>query len=293
LGAPESTRDNHEGHVPQATTAGVAIDLHDVRVQAAGHEILAVDTLAIRAGEHVAIVGASGAGKSSLIGLLLGWYRADAGQVLVDGQELTGRWLDELRRQTVWVDPTVQLWNRSLLENLRFGSEGERRPVGESVEASELDEVLARLPMGLQTSLGAGGGLLSGGEAQRVRLGRGICRGAARLAILDEPFCGLERSRRQSLLTAARRRWAGATLFCITHDISQTLDFGRVLVIDGGRIVEDGPPQQLRLKAETRYAALLAAEARARARLDGPEWRRLRLENGRLVDARGIKGERT
>jgi ABC-type transport system involved in cytochrome bd biosynthesis fused ATPase/permease subunit len=291
LGAPESARSNLDGAVPQSTAAGVAIELRDVQVHAAGHQVLAVPSLDIRAGEHVAIVGASGAGKSSLIGLLLGWYRADAGQVRVDGQELGGRWLDELRRQTVWVDPTVQLWNRSLLENLRFGSEGDRRPVGEAVEAAELDEVLARLPMGLQTSLGAGGALLSGGEGQRVRLGRGICRGPARLAILDEPFCGLERSRRQTLLTAARQRWANATFLCITHDISQALDFARVLVIDHGRIVEDGPPQNLRQRPETRFAALLAAEARARARLDGPEWRHLRLEKGQLVDPRP-KGER-
>jgi len=292
LSAPERPSDDHEGPVPVSTTAGVAIELCDVQVMAAGHQILTVDSLRISPGEHVAIVGASGAGKSSLIGLLLGWYRADAGQVRVDGQELLGRWLDELRRQTVWVDPTVQLWNRSLLENLRFGSEGERRSVGEAVEAAELDEVLARLPMGLQTPLGAGGALLSGGEGQRVRLGRGICRGPARLAILDEPFCGLERSRRQALLSAARKRWADATFLCITHDIGQTLDFPRVLVIDHGQIVEDGPPQQLRQRSETRFAALLAAEARARARLDGPEWRRLRLEKGQLIDGRGNKGER-
>ncbi len=292
LGVPESPRPRDEAPLPQSTGAGVSIQLREVQVQAAGHELLAVDALDIGAGEHVAVVGASGAGKSSLVGLLLGWYRADAGQVRVEGHELAGRWLDELRRQTVWVDPTVQLWNRSLLENLRFGAEGQRRPVGEAVEAAELDEVLARLPMGLQTSLGAGGALLSGGEGQRVRLGRGICRSPIRLAILDEPFCGLERSRRQTLLNAARRRWAGATLLCITHDISQTLDFARVLVVDHGRIIEDGSPAQLRQQADTRYATLLAAEARALARLDGPEWRHLRLDKGQLLDPRGIKGER-
>jgi len=105
------------------------------------------------------------------VGLLLGWYRPDVGVVRVDGQDLRGRWLDELRRRTVWVDPAVQLWNRSLLDNIRFGSEGEHPAVGDAVEAAQLDEVLARLPMGLQTPLGAGGALLSGGEGQRVRLG--------------------------------------------------------------------------------------------------------------------------
>jgi ATP-binding cassette subfamily B protein len=291
LGAPESPAEADERSVPHSAAAGVAVDLRDVRVKAAGNEILAVDELSFAAGEHVAIVGSSGAGKSSLVGLLLGWYRPDVGALRVDGQELRGRWLDELRRQTLWVDPAVQLWNRSLLENLRFGSDGERRAVGDAVEAAQLDEVLARLPMGLQTPLGAGGALLSGGEGQRVRLGRAICRGAARLVIFDEPFCGLERSRREDLLKAARVRWARATFLCITHDISQTLDFPRVLVVDKGRVIEDGAPKQLASQAGTRYARLLLAEVRARARMDGPEWRHLRLDKGRIEERAPSTGQ--
>jgi ATP-binding cassette subfamily B protein len=284
LSAPESTAEADDQPVPRSAAAGVAVDLRDVRVKAAGNEILAVDKLSLAAGEHVAIVGSSGAGKSSLIGLLLGWYRPDVGVVRVDGQDLRGRWLDELRRQTLWVDPAVQLWNRSLLENLRFGSKGEHGAVGDAVEAAQLDEVLARLPMGLQTSLGAGGALLSGGEGQRVRLGRAICRGAARLVVFDEPFCGLERSRREDLLAAARVRWATATFLCITHDISQTMDFPRVLVVDKGQVVEDGAPKRLASQADTRFARLLMAEVRARARLDGPEWRHLRLDKGQITE---------
>jgi ATP-binding cassette subfamily B protein len=292
LGAPESPAEAEDGSLPQSTAAGAAVDLREVRVIAAGNEILAVDKLSLEAGEHVAIVGSSGAGKSSLVGLLLGWYRPDVGVVRVDGQELRGRWLDELRRQTLWVDPAVQLWNRSLLENLRFGSDGEHRAVGDAVEAAQLDEVLARLPMGLQTPLGAGGALLSGGEGQRVRLGRAVCRGAARLVVFDEPFCGLERSRREALLKAARARWATATFLCITHDIGQTLEFPRVLVVDKGRVAEDGAPKQLAGQAGTRYARLLAAEVRARARLDGPQWRHLRLDKGQ-IEERPAQGETT
>jgi ATP-binding cassette subfamily B protein len=286
LGAPEGPVETEDSSLPQSTAAGAAVDLRNVLVKAAGNEILAVDKLTLAAGQHVAIVGSSGAGKSSLVGLLLGWYRPDVGEVRVDGRELRGRWLDELRRQTLWVDPAVQLWNRSLLENLRFGNDGEHRAVGDAVEAAQLDEVLARLPMGLQTPLGAGGALLSGGEGQRVRLGRAVCRGAARLVVFDEPFCGLERSRREALLKAARVRWATATFLCITHDISQTLDFPRVLVVDKGRVAEDGAPRDLADHADTRYASLLAAEVRARARLDGPEWRHLRLEKGQIEERR-------
>src|SRR5207244_4301417 len=84
---------------------------------------------------------------------------------------------------------------------------------------------------------GDGGGLLSGGEGQRVRLGRAMLRPGVRLAILDEPFRGLDRERRRELLARARRAWPGATLLCVTHDVGETRAFGRVLVVDGGRVV--------------------------------------------------------
>ncbi len=282
LGAEESASDEEAERVGEPETASSApcLTLDQVTVQQAGNQVLSVPKLEIAAGEQVAIVGVSGAGKSSLVGLLLGWYRPNTGQVLVDGKPLVGRVLAQLRRRTIWVDPTVQLWNRSLLENLRYGMEGERKPLGDAVEAAELDEVLARLPMGLQTGVGANGALLSGGEGQRVRLGRGLCRGKPNLVILDEAFCGLERARRSALLFMARRRWQGATFLCITHDIGETMSFPRVLVIEGGQIVEDGEPATLSARSESRYARLLAAEKRALARLTGSEWRRFKVEAG-------------
>jgi ATP-binding cassette subfamily B protein len=283
LGAEESASDEESHSVPDAegsVPSPPTLTLDQVTVQQAGNQVLRVPSLVIGAGEQVAIVGVSGAGKSSLVGLLLGWYRPNTGHVLVDGKPLVAGELARLRRHTTWVDPTVQLWNRTLLENLRYGMEGERKPLGDAVEAAELDEVLARLPMGLQTPVGANGALLSGGEGQRVRLARGICRGTPSLVILDEAFCGLERARRSALLFTARRRWKDATFLCITHDIAETLSFPRVLVIEGGAIIEDGAPENLAAKADSRYARLLAAEKRALARLSGSEWRRFRVESG-------------
>jgi len=292
LGAAEGAADEDlEAGEDAADEPAPAITFDKVDLHQAGNRVLAVESLAIAQGEHVAIVGVSGAGKSSLVGLLLGWYRPNSGGVLIDGEPLAGEVLARLRRRTVWVDPTVQLWNRALLDNLRYGTEGERRPVGEAVEAAQLDEVLARLPMGLQTAVGAGGALLSGGEGQRVRLGRAVCRGPARLVILDEAFCGLERTRRSALLRAARERWKDATLLCITHDIGQTRSFHRVLVIEGGRIVEDGEPATLAGLSDSRYAQLLAAEERAQGRLAGPEWRRLLVSSGYVMDKSASRGE--
>src|SRR5262249_47411318 len=240
---------NRDAHPPQASlsgdtegsTLGVAIELDGVGVVASGHQVLQDIHLRIAPGSQVAVVGPSGAGKSTLVGLLLGWHRASSGRVLVDGELLEGKRLSALRRQTAWVDPAIQLWNRSFVDNLEYGTppDSERR-LRDALEAAELHGLVEQLPEGLQTTLGEGGALVSGGEGQRVRLGRAMLRSSARLVILDEPFRGLDREKRHLMLARAREWWPRATLICITHDIGQTMKFPRVLILEGGRMVEDG-----------------------------------------------------
>jgi ABC-type multidrug transport system fused ATPase/permease subunit len=231
----------------------------------------------------VAIVGTSGAGKSTLSSLLLGWHRPASGELLVDGVPLTEDRLEALRRETAWVDPSVQIWNRSLFDNLTYGSE-----VPESIttvlEAAGLMPVLAKLPQGLATPLGENGALLSAGEAQRVRLGRAMLRRGARLAILDEPFMGLDRDRRRTLLAHARQHWMRSTMLYVTHDVTEARSFERVIVVERGRIVEDGNPQTLAHTASSRFRRLLQAQDAMQARFAaGGEWRRVRLDAGRVI----------
>ncbi|HET9531168.1 MAG TPA: ATP-binding cassette domain-containing protein [Blastocatellia bacterium] len=269
--------------------AGVSLALEKVSVRAAGHSILDDIDLRIQAGSHVAIVGPSGAGKSSLVGLLLGWHRAAEGRVLVDGRELTAGRLARLRDETAWVDPSVQLWNCSLIDNLRYGNAPsgalEISPV---IEAADLRRVLESLPDGLQTMLGESGGLVSGGEGQRVRFGRALLDANARLVILDEPFRGLDREKRRVLLSRARDFWRDATLLCITHDIGETLEFERVLVLDNGRIVEDAPASELAAQPDSLYRAMLDAEEEVRAGMwSSSEWRRFVIDGGRLIERQG------
>jgi ATP-binding cassette subfamily B protein len=133
----------------------------------------------------------------------------------------------------------------------------------------------------MQTVLGESGALVSGGEGQRVRLARAVGRAKARLVILDEPFRGLDRDQRRALLDRARAWWRDATLLCITHDVEHTRGFPRVLVVDGGRVVEDGAPEQL-AREGARYRALLDAEESVRVGLWSRGWRRLHLDGGRL-----------
>jgi ATP-binding cassette subfamily B protein len=271
---------------PSVEAPGVAIAFDGVSVRVAGHTILQGIELCIEAGTHVAIVGPSGAGKSSLVGLLLGWHHPATGGVRADGVLLDGTHLERLRQETAWVDPMVQLWNRSLLDNLVYGApDGAPRRLSRILEDADLRDLLRSLPDGLQATLGEAGALVSGGEGQRVRLGRAMIRGAARLAILDEPFRGLDRERRRQLMVRARAVWREATLLCITHDVGETRAFDRVLVVEGGRIVEDAAPAELAERAGSRYRAMLDAERAVREGLwSGAAWRRLRLEGGRLVE---------
>jgi ABC-type bacteriocin/lantibiotic exporter with double-glycine peptidase domain len=265
-------------------SGGVAIELENVSVHAAGHTILEEINLKIEPGDHVAIVGVSGAGKSSLLGLLLGWYRPAEGSVLVDGAALEGAHLEHLRNDTAWIDPAVQLWNRSLFANLCYGNP-DAVPTATLLEQSELRQLLETLPDGLQTELGESGGLVSGGEGQRVRLGRALLRREVRLALLDEPFRGLDRHQRRELLARARRHWENTTLLCVTHDVGETLGFSRALVVENGRIVEDGNPADLARQANSRYRALLEAEESVReGSWSSGHWRHLRLEDGRLSE---------
>ncbi len=266
--------------------AGAAISLCDVSVEAGGRALLVDLDLELEPGSHTAIVGASGAGKSTLLGLLLGFHAPSRGALVVDGGALDVARLRELRRSTAWVDPAVQLWNRSLLENLLYGaSPGTRASIAEVLRDARLLDVVGTLERGLATPLGEGGALVSGGEGQRVRLARAMFRRDARLALLDEPFRGLDPSVRRELLVRARELWSAATLLCVTHDVEETLGFARVLVVDHGRIVEDGAPAELARRTDSRYRRMLDEERGLSAELaSSGRWRRLWIEDGRLCE---------
>jgi ABC-type bacteriocin/lantibiotic exporter with double-glycine peptidase domain len=267
-----------------SSNGAVAVRLEGVDVAVGGHQILHAVDLEIPAGAHVAVVGRSGAGKSTLLGLLLGWYEPRNGRLSVDGAPLGAANLARLRQQTAWVDPAVHLWSHTLFDNLLYGaSAGGAAALPEAIERAELREVIEVLPSGLQTPLGESGRLVSGGQGQRVRLGRALIRRDARLVLLDEPFRGLDREARARLLAATRRTWSEATLLCVTHDVSHALDLDLVVVIEDGRLVECGAPRQLAGDPSSRFAALLVAEREVRKRLWGETaWRRVRLDQGAL-----------
>ncbi len=278
LGAPE---EQFSGGAHTEFTGAPVLEFRGVSVRVSGHMILEDISLEIEGGQHVAIVGPSGAGKSSLAGLLLGWLTPTAGDILVEGRALD---VEQLRRATAWVDPAIQLWNRSLLKNVAYGAD-RTNEIGDAIDGALLRGVLENLPEGMQTKLGEGGGLVSGGEGQRVRFARALLRKDAKLVVLDEPFRGLDREKRRELLARAREFWRSATLLCITHDLSETRDFDRVVVIEGGRIAEGGKPEELARRPQSRYAQLLQAEEQIRKNLwEGKQWRRVHIHSGGIVE---------
>lgn len=268
-----------------ASPTAVAIQMKALTVQRNEQTLLSEITLQINPGEHIAIVGASGSGKSSLAAVLLGFLSVSSGTLQIDDEPLTYERLQALRAHLAWVSADVQLWQRSLLGNIAYGASEPDIP--RNIEAAELIHLLERLPQGLQTSVGADGRTLSGGEGQRVRFARALARTEARLVILDEPFRELEPARRQRLMARAREHWRDATLLYITHAPPLALDFDRVLVMDGGRIVQDARPGSAQQQLDRPFAQLLASYARTQDVLRSSHWRQWVIEEGllRVTDA--------
>ncbi|MBC2835013.1 ATP-binding cassette domain-containing protein [Paragemmobacter straminiformis] len=254
----------------QAASFGIA--LQGARVSAGGHVILHDLSLNIAAGEDVAIVGASGSGKSSLIGLLLGWHDLASGSMQVNGEPIGLAELAALRRRMVWLDPVSRLWGATL-------SDAAQRP-----------DLLAKAGLDLspETPTGAGGALLSAGEGQRLRLARAFGQGGTNqtdpgLVLCDEALRGLDAERRRGLLATIKGHWSGKTLIWVTHDATEAMGFSRVLVMRDGRLVQDGPPPAL-AKAAGPFASLLAAERKLALRLE-QDWQPLAIGDFRVEPA--------
>ena len=243
---------------------GAQLGLEDVRVRLGASTVLDRVSLQLGPGEHVAVVGASGAGKSSLVAALAGWLVPESGQLLVDGRALGDDVLAELRAGLAWADATTRIFDCSLEDNARYGDAPGAPPAGDRLRAAGLADALARLG---GRPVGQDGWWLSEPEQQRLVLARALGRPAARLVLLDEALGALPTADLRPLLSRARATWRDATLVHVTHDARSALDFGRVLVIEDGRIVEDDHPAELRRDSGGRFAMLLADQQRLAARM--------------------------
>jgi ATP-binding cassette, subfamily B, bacterial len=230
--------------------------------------------LEVAAGERVCVVGPTGAGKSTLLALLQRFYDPEAGAVELDGVDLRDLELGSLRRQLALVPQDPWMLDGTIADNVAFGrsrgGSGGRTPprmdrepprdaqLAAAATLAGLDEIVERLPDGWATQVGEGGVRLSGGQRRRVALARAILRDASVL-LLDEPTSGLDAASEQAVLDALDRAAEGRTVLSVSHRLSLAARADRVVVLDGGRVVEQGPPGEL-LAAGGAYARLWALQ---------------------------------
>lgn len=208
-------------------------------------------------GEIVAVVGPSGAGKSTLLSLLMGLLHPQSGRVLVNGHDLASldpaHWLGHV----AVVPQRPHMFEGSVLDNIRLGDpDASLDRVREAARLAAADGFIAALPRGYDTPLGEHGETLSGGQVQRLALARAFLKEKAGLLLLDEGTAGLDRGTEAAVADAIRRLAAGRTTLIVTHRLATVHLADRVVFLDEGRIVEQGPRAALQAD-DGRFARLL------------------------------------
>jgi ATP-binding cassette subfamily C protein CydD len=205
-------------------------------------------TFTVRSGERVTLTGASGGGKTTLLNLLMGFYRPTSGAIRVNGLPLQSLSLGHWRRQMAWVGQQPVLFHGSLRDNIRLGRpEADETAIRAAAEAAKVLEFAHRMPRGLDTAVGEKGHRLSRGQAQRVALARAFL-AEAPLLLLDEPTAGLDRLNERLVAEAIDVVSRGRTVLMITHRAALLEQAERILILADGRVAEGG-----------RYRDLMAA----------------------------------
>lgn len=201
--------------------------------------------LTVRPGERVAIVGPTGSGKTSLINLVPRFYDPTAGRVLIDGRDIRQVTIESLRRQIGVVSQDTFLFSASLRENISYGRpNAPLREVIEAAKTAQIHDFIASLPNGYDTLIGERGIGLSGGQKQRVAIARALLVGA-RIMILDESTSSVDVHTEELLRRAFEKAMEGRTSLVIAQRLSTVRSAGRIIVLDRGRLVEQGTHEEL------------------------------------------------
>jgi subfamily B ATP-binding cassette protein MsbA len=251
VGLRYEPRESSEHGDPDATAGDAA---------AAAGAALSDITLAIRAGESVAFVGPSGAGKTSLVNLLPRFVEPSTGRVLIDGVAIADYDITALRSQFALVSQDVVLFNDSVAANVALGATADPARVRDALAGANLLEFVQSLPGGLEAHIGHNGNQLSGGQRQRLAIARAIYKDAP-ILILDEATSALDSESERAVQAALEVLMKGRTTLVIAHRLSTIEHADRVVAMENGRIVEQGPHAQL-LAAGGLYARLHAMQFR-------------------------------
>ncbi|HEY8938823.1 MAG TPA: ABC transporter ATP-binding protein/permease [Cellvibrio sp.] len=215
--------------------------------------------LHIPAGSKVAIVGASGAGKSTLSRLLYRFYDITGGKILIDGQDIRTVTLDSLRRAIAIVPQDTVLFNTSIRENIAYGNPGASdEQIDRAIKMAHLETFINSLPEGDKTLVGERGLKVSGGEKQRIAIARVLLKGAS-ILIFDEATSALDSNSEAAILEAMREVASGHTTLVIAHRLSTVVDADRIIVLDAGKVVEQGTHTEL-LAQQGKYAQMWAMQ---------------------------------
>jgi ATP-binding cassette, subfamily B, bacterial len=210
-----------------------------------GKRVLQDFDLHIPAGQKVGLVGRSGAGKSTVLSLLQRLYDPASGHLLIDQQNIAHVTQESLHQSIAVVQQDISLFHRSVLENLRYGKpEASDEEIYRAAEAAHCTEFILRLTKGFDTIVGERGLKLSGGERQRLAIARAFLRDAP-VILLDEATSALDTESEQSIQEALMRLVKGRTVIAIAHRLSTLSSFDRIVVLDHGRILEDGASAEL------------------------------------------------
>ncbi|HXS65384.1 MAG TPA: ABC transporter ATP-binding protein [Streptosporangiaceae bacterium] len=247
------------------TDVAGAIEFDDVTFSyTPGTPVLHDITLEVRPGEHLAVVGPTGAGKSSLVHLLVRYYEPDSGAIRLDGRELSAIAPGSVRANVIVVAQEAQLFAGTVMENIRFARpEASDDQVINAAKAVGADDVIAALPKSYDTQVGDRGNKLSVGERQLVALARAML-ADRRIVVLDEAVSSVDPVRQRAVLAATRKLLAGRTAIVVAHWLDLVREADRVVVLEDGRIVENDTPDNL-LTRPSRFAELWSTQNRPAA----------------------------
>jgi ATP-binding cassette, subfamily B, bacterial len=216
--------------------------------------------LAIKSREKIGLVGHSGSGKTSLTKLLLRFNDVNDGQIVIDGQNIAAITQADLRSQIAYVPQEPLLFHRSIHENISYGDpSATTEAVREAARKAHADEFIRKLPKGYETLVGERGVKLSGGQRQRIAIARAILKDAP-ILVLDEATSALDSESERLIQAALRELMKGRTTLVIAHRLSTIQKMDRIVVMEDGKIIEEGSHQQL-LKKKGTYAKLWAHQS--------------------------------
>jgi len=246
--------------LPEPAIGSIAFsDVHFSYPTRTEHAALHGLTLQVRSGERLALVGPSGAGKTTVFQLLLRFYDPSSGLVLVDGIPVTDVDPRALRRRMALVPQEPTIFAATVLDNIRYGRpEASLEEVRRAAELASAQEFIERLPQGYMTEIGERGATLSGGQRQRIAIARAILKDAP-ILLLDEATSALDAESERAVQAALDRLMQGRTTIVIAHRLATIRAADRILVLDHGRIVEDGTHESLLVRGGL-YAHLAALQ---------------------------------